>query len=296
MHPAPSVILFSSLSGAGFGLMFFLGLGLPATTGWVAFVFYAIAYALAVGGLLASVFHLGNRRNAYKSYTQWRTSWLSREAWAAVAALLVMGLYAALQVFFATTVAPLGWLGAALSILTVFTTSMIYAQLRAVPRWNQPATPAFFLTAALAGGALLSGNVVAAIVLLVLLGAVVVFHWWKGDRRFAEAGTTIGTATQLGGRVSLWEKPHTGENYLTREMVYLVARKHAVKLRVIALTLISILPAAVLLIFGPHHVPALIAVVSHLAGVLTQRWLFFAEAEHVVGLYYGAHTGRAEAG
>ena len=26
---------------------------------------------------------------------------------------------------------------------------------------------------------------------------------------------------------------------------------------------------------------------SHLAGVLASRWLFFAEAEHVVGLYYG---------
>ena len=289
MHPAPSVILFSSLSGAGFGLLFFLGLGLPATTGWVAFVFYLIAFGLAVGGLLASVFHLGNRKNAIKSYTQWRTSWLSREAWAAVAALLTMGLHAFLQVFFAITIAPLGWLGAALSILTVFTTSMIYTQLKTIPRWNQPATPAFFLTAALTGGALLSGNVTSAIVLLLILGTVVAFHWWKGDRRFAEAGSTIGTATQLKGRVSLWEKPHTGENYLTREMVYQVARRHAVKLRVIAIALMTIVPVAVLLIFGPHHVPAFIAVVSHLAGILTQRWLFFAEAEHVVGLYYGAH-------
>ncbi len=295
MHPAPSVILFSSLSGAGFGLLFFLGLGFPITTGWVAFVFYAIAYALAVGGLLSSVFHLGNPRNAIKSYSQWRTSWLSREAWAAVSALLVMALYAALQVFFAITVPPLGWLGAALSLATVFTTAMIYAQLRAIPRWNQPATPAFFLASALASGALLSGNVVAAIVLLLALAAVVAFHWWKGDRRFAEAGTTIGTATRLGGRVSLWEKPHTGENYLTREMVYQVARKHAVKLRVIALLMMSLLPVLLLLAFPAHHWLAAIAVLLHLAGIITQRWLFFAEAEHVVGLYYGAHIGRAAA-
>ncbi|GIT92218.1 hypothetical protein JANAI61_26760 [Jannaschia sp. AI_61] len=153
MHPAPSVIIFSSLSGAGFGLLFFLGLGMPAPSGWVAFVFYVIAYALAVGGLLSAFFHLANPKNAVKSYSQWRTSWLSREAWAAVAALVVMGLYAFGQVFLGTTWTALGWLGAALSIGTVFTTSMIYAQLKTIPRWNQlPATPLMFLSCSLAGG------------------------------------------------------------------------------------------------------------------------------------------------
>ena len=30
--------------------------------------------------------------------------------------------------------------------------------------------------------------------------------------------------------------------------------------------------------------------VIHLLGVLVERWLFFAEAKHVVTLYYGATT------
>ena len=60
MHPAPSVILFTTLSGIGFGLLAFLGLGLPLVTGWLAFAFFAVAYLLAVGGLLASTFHLGH--------------------------------------------------------------------------------------------------------------------------------------------------------------------------------------------------------------------------------------------
>ncbi|WP_179379588.1 dimethyl sulfoxide reductase anchor subunit family protein [Jannaschia marina] len=295
MQPAPSVIIFSTLSGAGFGLLFFLGLGMPVVTGGIAFGFYVIAYLLAVGGLMASVFHLGNKKNAWKSYSQWRTSWLSREAWFAVSALLCMGLYAFLQVFFATTVATLGFLGAALSLCTVFATSMIYAQLKTIPRWNQPATPGFFVAASLAGGALLSNNPNLAMVLLLVLAAVVAFHWWKGDQRFAEAGSTIETATQLKGRVSLWEKPHTGENYLTHEMVYQVARKHAVKLRVIALLLMTVVPIFLVLVFGPHHLPVALAVLSHLAGLFAQRWLFFAEAEHVVGLYYGAHTGKQTA-
>lgn len=294
MHPAPSVIIFSSLSGAGFGLLFFLGLGLPTVTGRIAFVFYAIAFGLSVGGLLAATFHLKNRRNAWKSYREWRTSWLSREAWAAVFALLVMGLHAFLQVFFGTTLAPLGWLGAALSMATVFTTSMIYGQLKSVPRWNQIATPILFLTVSLAGGALLSGNVAIAGPLLLAAGAVTIWHWIAGDRRFAEAGSDMNTATGLKGSVSLWEKPHTGDNYLTREMVYRVARKHAVKLRVIALILLSLLPA--ILTFLPmHHVMGAVAVLSYLAGVFVQRWLFFAEAEHVVGLYYGVHAEKAAA-
>ncbi|WP_298431542.1 DmsC/YnfH family molybdoenzyme membrane anchor subunit [uncultured Jannaschia sp.] len=292
MHPAPSVIIFSSLSGAGFGLLFFLGFGFPAPTGSVAFVFFAIAYALAVGGLLAATFHLKNRKNAWRSYREWRSSWLSREAWAAVSALVILAIYAAGLVFLDAHWAPLGWIGAILGMATVFTTSMIYTQLRTVPRWNQWATPALFLTVSLAGGALLSANTEVAGVLLLLAGALQVWHWWKGDRRFAEAGSTARTATRLDGTVTLWEKPHTGDNYLTREMVYQVARKHAVKLRVIALLAMSLIPAAMVLIFAMHHWNAVIAVVVHLAGVLTSRWLFFAEAEHVVGLYYGAHADR----
>ena len=126
--------------------------------------------------------------------------------------------------------------------------------------------------------------------ILAVLGAITVFHWWKGDQRFAEAGSTIETATQLKGRVSLWEKPHTGQNYLTHEMVFHVARKHAVKLRVIAILAMSVVPVLLLVLFPVHHVLAAIAVLSYLAGVFVQRWLFFAEAEHVVGLYYGAHA------
>ena len=287
MHPAPSLIVFSTLSGAGFGLLIFLGLGLPDTRGLIAFTFYLIAYLLAGGGLLAAFFHLRNKRQAWRSFSQWRTSWLSREACAAVATLSVMGVFAIGQIFFDVTLAPLGWLGAALSLLTVLTTAMIYAQLRAVPRWNQPATPALFLAAALASGALLSGSIDAAYILLILLGIVTLWHWWKGDRRLAEAGSTMNTATGLGGRVSLWERGHTGETYVTREMAFRVARRHAAKLRVIAMALMVVLPVAVLLVGGPHHLPAALAVLSHVAGVAVQRWLFFAEAEHVVGLYYG---------
>lgn len=288
MHPAPSVIFFTTFSGLGFGLLTWLGLGAPDVTGFTAFIFFAIAYAMAVGGLLASTFHLGRPERAIKAFTQWRSSWLSREAWCAVGALVVMGIYGAGLVFFETRYAVLGILGAALSLATVLTTSMIYTQLKTIPRWNQPLTPIKFLLYSVAGGALMSGQVTAAIFLLLGAGFVQLIVWVMGDKAFATSGTDMATATGLGsiGTVRAFEPPHTGTNYLLREFVHEIGRKHATKLRVIALVLGIVIP--VLLLMAPFsHFVALLAVVSHVAGVLTARWLFFAEAEHVVGLYYG---------
>jgi len=293
MHPAPSVILFTTLSGLGFGLLFFLGLGLPDVTGMVAFVFFAIAFALAMGGLLASTFHLGHPERAIKAFSQWKTSWLSREGCCAVVALLVMGLYAIGAVFFDQSWRAIGLLGALLSLATVFTTSMIYAQLKTIPRWNMALVPVLFLSFSLAGGALLAGQETWATVLLVIAGAVQLAYWAMGDQAFAKSGTTLTTATGLGdgGTVRAFEPPHTGTNYLLREFVHVVGRKHSRKLRVIGFALGFALP--VLLLILPFnglmlkHMMALVAVLSHLAGMICTRWLFFAEAEHVVGLYYG---------
>lgn len=288
MHPAPSIIAFTTFSGLGFGLLFWLGIDAIPPTGGTAFVFFLIAYLLAVGGLMASAFHLGRKERALKAFSQWRTSWLSREAWLALAALGLSGLYALFLVFFDIHIAPLGWLAAILCLATVFATSMIYAQLKSVPRWHHWTTPLLFLLLSLSGGALLSGRVSITAAGLVLSGLVQIYIWYDGDKRFARSGTTLATATGLGpiGTARAFEPPHTGNNYLLREMVFVVGRKHAAKLRVIALALMSVLP--ILCLALPfNHILAALAVLSHVAGVLTARWLFFAEAEHVVGLYYG---------
>ncbi len=289
MHPAPSVIIFTTFSGLGFGLLIWLGLGYPSVTGWSAFAFFAIAYIMAVGGLMASTFHLGRPERAMKAFTQWRSSWLSREGICAVLALIVMALYGAGLVFFSQQWTLLGWTGALFSLLTVFTTSMIYTQLKSIPRWNQTIlTPANFISLSLAGGALLAGQVTAASFLLLIAGLIQMATWLVGDTRFEQAGTDMASATQLGniGQVRAFEPPHTGTNYLLREFVHVVGRKHAQKLRVISIILMAALPV-ILLLMPFSHFLALIAVVAHIAGVLVARWLFFAQAEHVVGLYYG---------
>ncbi|MEP1613189.1 MAG: DmsC/YnfH family molybdoenzyme membrane anchor subunit [Roseobacter sp.] len=288
MHPAPSIICFTTFSGLGFGLLAWLGLGAPNVTGWTAFAFFAIAYIMSVGGLLASTAHLGHPERAIKSFSQWRSSWLSREAWCAVATLIVMAIYGAGLVFFETRLVVLGVLGAALAMCTVFTTSMIYAQLKTIPRWNMPVTPIKFLAFSVAGGALLSGQIQVAVFWLLVAGCVQIFTWVHGDKALKASGTDMSTATGLGniGSVRAFEPPHTGTNYLLKELVHVVGRKHSSKLRMISLTLMVVLPIVLLLLSFSHFL-AVIAVVCHIAGVLTARWLFFAEAEHVVGLYYG---------
>lgn len=288
MHPAPSVILFSTLSGLGFGFLAFLGWGVMVPSGWAAFFLWGLGYGLAVAGLMASTFHLGNPKNALKAFTQWRTSWLSREAWASVVTLLTLAPVALSDIFGLGLPRVVGQIGGALAILTVFTTAMIYTQIKAVPRWHHWLTPVMFLGFALAGGATLCGMRVAP-VLLLAVGAILGAVWRVGDGAFARAGQTMGTATGLDrlGVPSVLDPAHTAGNYLKREMIFVVGRKHAAKLRGIALVLASALPAVIVLLpLGVFGIA--LAAVLHLGGALVARWLFFAQAEHVVGLYYGA--------
>lgn len=290
MHPAPSVIIFSTISGLGFGLMIFMGLGLPEVSGWAAAGYATLALGLAVIGLLASTFHLGNPKNAIYAFSQWRTSWLSREGIMAILTLFAFFIYAVLWAFFDTRIELLGVVAAAMALITVFTTAMIYTQMKTVPRWNAATTPLLFWLYAVAGGALLANQMNVALLLLGLLAALQALAWVQGDSAFARSGSTIETATGLGnlGKVRLLEKPQSGDHYLLSEMVYVVGRKHAAKLRVLSLLMLVLLPAVLILLTNVTYVVIAIIMLSHLLGLFAARWLFFAEAEHVVGLYYDA--------
>jgi DMSO reductase anchor subunit len=289
MHPAPSVIIFTVFTGLGFGYLAWLGIGMPLVMGMNAFIAFLIAFLLSVGGLISSTFHLGNPKNAYKSFSQWKTSWLSREGWLAVFTLLCAGLFAFLLIFFNKSSAILGYLSAVLALLTVGATSMIYIQIKAVPRWNHCSVFFYFLSISLAGGAILADQVIAACVLTVAAIIAQIYMWSIGDKSFAKAGSTMETATGLGiiGKVRLFESPHTGDNYLLKEMAYVVGRKHTVKLRMLTLLFMGVIPLTLLLLLPSSIISTIVIVASHLIGTLFSRWLFFAQAEHVVKLYYG---------
>jgi sulfite dehydrogenase (quinone) subunit SoeC len=104
---------------------------------------------------------------------------------------------------------------------------------------------------------------------------------------------TVGAATGLGylGKVRPLEPPHTQPNYIMREMGYRVARKHADKLRLIVLVAAFVVPIVGLLLSpvggAAGLLAAALAALSMALGLVVERWLFFAEAQHVVMLYYG---------
>ncbi|RMF39291.1 MAG: dibenzothiophene desulfurase, partial [Alphaproteobacteria bacterium] len=75
MIPAVSLIVFSALSGLGFGMMVWLGLGYGPQLGWHVFLACALALGAAAGGLVASLWHLGSPARARFALSQWRSSW-----------------------------------------------------------------------------------------------------------------------------------------------------------------------------------------------------------------------------
>jgi DMSO reductase anchor subunit len=311
MHPAYSVIFFTTATGAGYGMLALYGVAaafgqLPDGRGF-ALASIALAYVLIVGGLLSSTFHLGHPERAWRALSQWRSSWLSREGILAIAAFGPTGLFAFGWVFLGETggiFAIAGVLGAAACGLTVYATSMIYASLRTVRAWADPWVPPVYLILSLATGAVLANALAhgfgvaldlnpVVLALLAVTGLAKARYWHSIDTRSSDS--TPESATGLGalGAVRLLDPPHTGEDYLMREMGFRVARKHARKLRRVAF-LCGIVVPFILTGIAALSGDALAAPASILAavfaciGLLVERWLFFAEAKHVVMLYYGA--------
>jgi len=306
MHPAFSVIFFTTFSGAGYGLWLWLGLlaagnALPARL--PSLFALALGFVCVSAGLLSSTLHLGQPQRAWRAFSQWRSSWLSREGVVAVLCFLPM-LWLAAALWFGHDPRWAGALLSLLSLLTVACTAMIYASLKPIPAWRHPLVlPVYLLFALFTGGLLLAA-------LLSLSGAppgnlagfaamLAAFLLWRlkrhGWRAIDRGDLPVARASALGlpadRSIKVFERPHTEANYLTREMGFVLARKHAGKLRGIALLLFALVPALCLLpVWLLVHIDAtpwfLVAALSALAGTLVERWLFFAEAKHVVTLYY----------
>jgi DMSO reductase anchor subunit len=311
MHPALSVIIFTTASGTGYGLLMVLILlnisGRIPTSPGLGIAGFGIGLTLVTVGLLASTFHLGHPERAWRALSQWRSSWLSREGVLAIVTYPAVLLYATAWILTGDTQGDRVWTGLLailLAGLTVVCTGMIYAGLKTIPQWRQPLTPVNYLMLALAAGAVwlmalttafgindpLPAQVCAGLIPL----AWILKHryWTLIDRQ--QSPHTIGTATGLGelGEVTLLEPPHTEPNFVQKEMGFSVARRHAKKLRrsatLMAFTLPLALTVGVLTTSGLLNAAlAITAALSISAGLLVERWLFFAQATHVSMLYYG---------
>ena len=311
MHPAYSVILFTTASGAGYGLLIWLAVAaafnLVPRDPVLGFFSLGLAIALVTVGLLSSTLHLGRPERAWRAMSQWRSSWLSREGVAAIVTYIPAAALGLAWVFGEFVPRQLV-IGAALSVpcalVTVWCTGMIYASLPTIRAWNQPLVPWVYMALSLATGGVLMNLLLAVFgyglrwaaigtLIAIVLGAVLKRLYWTTIDTAAKTYTAE-SATGLGkfGTVRPLDPPHTQPNFVMREMGYQVARRHAERLRQLSMALLFLLPIVVgllLLLNLPHSLQIAIAALSTLSavvGVLTERWLFFAEAEHVVMVFY----------
>lgn len=306
MHPAPSIIVFTVASGLGYGLAALLGLGVLDPAASATRAAWLVALALIAAGLLSSTLHLGNPQRAWRALSQWRSSWLSREGVMALLAFMPLAATAGASVLGGRYWLVPGLLGSLLSAGTVFCTAMIYASLRSVQAWHTRLTPACYLLFALSGGAVLSTlfaafgagplRPLAALAALALAAAWTAKLFWRNRMLTTRPLSTPESATGLGalGAVRLFERPHGTENYLTREMGFRIARKHAAKLARLSFLAGGVVPFLLmlaLLAIGTGSLAAAaasaLAVLALAGGLLVERWLFFAEARHAVMTYYG---------
>jgi DMSO reductase anchor subunit len=312
MIPDFSVVLLTVASGAGYGMLVWLGvlsaLRLVPASPWFGIAAICVALALATIGLLASTLHLGHPERAWRSISQWRTSWLSREGVMALLTYLPALGFAAAWGFAGPdsgAAVVLGLLAALCALGTVCCQAMIYYTLRPIRQWHHrlvlPSlllfalfTGAVWLAAGVAWADAGAANLITVIaVVLAVGGGVLKLAYWR-DIDAAPPVATIESATGLGslGQVRMLESPHTEENYLLREMGYAIARKHAARLRTIALAVGFIAPVVLLLVgalLAASAGPALlvVAALAAILGIYVERWLFFAQATHTVTLYYG---------
>lgn len=309
MHPAFSVIFFTVASGAGFGLIsllfiadfFKLGGGFSREQLVIGGL---MAMGLIVFGLLSSTFHLANPKNAWRAFSRFRTSWLSREGVFAVV-FMPLALVYLISIWFDAPQAlrvVSGFLAAVMAWITVFSTGMIYACLKTIRQWNTPLVPANYLALGYASGSLLLllGAVVAGLdttpyiamsALIMSIAAVLkaIYYFWI---RSPGLSPTINTATGLTrAKVKLLDTGHTHGTFLTQEFGFQIARQQASLLKIVVFVLGFIVPGLMLVwVFNQEggQTAALVAVLAGIVGAAVERWLFFAEARHVVNLYHGA--------
>jgi len=304
VRPAWSVLLLTTLIGAGQGLflaVFAADLLLRAERQFV-LAGAAIPLVLLTAGLTASFFHLGHPERAWRSAAMWRTSWLSREVIVLPALMAVVFAWGAahyLGVSRGTTLS-LGMAGALLAAALFVCTGMIYACLPFLQEWRTPLTIVNFTLLGCASG------LSAAAALAALLQPSLA-------RAYALAALVVGAAAYLGRLAALWRnarlRPKStlasaigvkhpkivqiaqgamGGSFNTREFFHGRPREVVRAVRWALLALVFPVPALLLIFLVNSPTGLSAAFLLQYAGLLAERWYFFAEAKHPQNLYYQA--------
>ena len=322
MHPAFSVIFFTTLAGAGQGLFLALYTGqlysvfklLPAQD---PVHFYAlgclIAMVLLIAGLISSFFHLGRPERAWRSAARWRTSWLSREVIvlpALMGAVTVWGLihYTGWNPVLFTmgngVEIDLSLLVGAVATLLCFTlflcTGMIYACIKMLQEWATPLTVINYVLFGGASGFTLAtayaasqgsgmtwffGGWAVILTILAFIGRSASLY------RNARIKHKSSLETAIGIRHAKIEQKAQGAmagSFNTREYFHGATQRKYKNIKWLFLLLVFPIPLVLLSIGLGAHILSLLcaAFLVQYIGLLLERWFFFAQANHPQNLYY----------
>ena len=310
MHPAFSVIFLTTLIGVGQGLFIALyATELGADVDWLSApdaMFYAIGSVIAalflVGGLLASFLHLGRPERAWRAAAMWRTSWLSREVIVLPVFVALTLAYGAMHYYGYAGTTPLGAIGVVMCLVLFVCTGMIYRCIRFLQEWATPLTLSNFMLLGLA-----SGYTCAAVYALIAApGLTAMYAKWAIVFTLLALCSRIATLvrnarirprsslqTAIGikhPKIEQKAQGFMGGSFNTREFFH--GRTVAVVRTVKWAFLIFAFPVPVALLAAGAYAQAPVLVVgafiAQYAGLLAERWFFFAEARHPQNLYYQA--------
>ncbi len=309
MHPAWSMILFTTLAGAGQGLLLALvGVDAAARLGLMASperTFFlagtALVLLLCAAGLVAATFHLGRPMRAWRAISMWRTSWLSREVITLPAFMAVVFGWGWAHGVGAPRFA-IGGAAVLLAFALYLCTGMIYAAVAVIREWASPLTPLTFAALGIASGLMLATALAAfaqpALVGLfapLALAATVLAALVRGATLWRNASlapkTTLQTAIGVRHpRIVQKAQGAMGGSFNTREFFHGRSPGFVRGMRIGSGVLAFVLPVLVLAaIPGDLGAVGLSAVfLLQYLGLLAERWVFFADGRHPQNLYYGA--------
>lgn len=322
MHPAFSVIFLTTLIGVGQGL--FLALFTGQSYSAVQLVptqdsamFYGlggiIALMFLVGGLIASVFHLGRPERAWRAAAMWRTSWLSREVIILPTVMGLVFIYSVMHYFGWDTVLYtsetgttlqlsliVGTLGALATFALFICTSMIYATIKFLQEWACALTVVNYLLLGTASGFTLAavfananapellglyGNwaiIITASAFVTRVGSLI-----RNSR--LKPISTLQTAIGIRhNKIQQKAMGMQGGSMNTRDFFH---HKTASFMTIIKWSfLVLVFPLPIILLWAGMNAEStsvlLGAFIIQYVGLIAERWFFFAQANHPQNLYY----------
>ncbi len=308
MHPSKSIIFFTVISGTGYGI--FIGLlfnilfiEISYSLNYKLFI-SLVSFLMIVLGLLSSTLHLGHPERAWRAFSQWKSSWLSREGLVSVITFFPMVLF---YYFWINNINGYVFLLIILcifSLLTIFCTGQMYATLKTIPSWNNSLVTPIYIFNGITVGSLFVYSInfyfnyniflyEKFIIITIILNLLLKISYWILIRQ--KSNTNIQTAVGIKSKnISFFEGPHTGKNYLTTEMINKSNNKKNNFLRLTFCILTFIIPLYMINQYSTLIADQFILKLSMifvfilaLVGMIIERYLFFIQSKHVVGFYYG---------